>query len=94
MPDRFIPIQTNTSLDLALNQINRNFASLDHENTVKTFKQPGGNSSIQGRLPYEGGYGSLYYDADNVARGIIGIDPDGEFNIHVSKEGNDVIGLF
>lgn len=49
---------------------------------------------IQGKLPYENGYGSLYYDTTETPRIIIGIDPDGETHIHVSDPGVDVTTLF
>ena len=44
----------------------------------------------EGKLPYSGGYGSLHYDATD-ARILIGIDPDGSMNIHISKPGEDVV---
>lgn len=44
----------------------------------------------EGKLPYSGGYGSLHYDSTD-ARILIGIDPDGDMNIHISKPGEDVV---
>lgn len=67
---------------------------LNKEQTVKTFKQAGGNAIIQGKLPYTGGYGSLYYDTAGTPRILIGIAPDGEIDIAVSNEGVDITTLY
>lgn len=34
---------------------------------------------------------NLYQDTSGTNRILIGIDPDGEMNIHISKEGEDVV---
>lgn len=94
MPYRFIPVSPGTSQDQAMNVINNNFAQLDSEAVTKTFNQAGGNAIIEGKLPYDGGYGSLYYDKDNVDRIIIGIAPDGEIDIGASKPGESVTSLY
>lgn len=49
------------------------------------------NLSIEGFLGYSGGYGTLKHDSTGKARILIGIDPDGQMNIHISKSGEDVI---
>ena len=67
---------------------------LNKEQTTKTFKQPGGNAIITGKLPYEGGYGSLYYDSDGIPSIVIGILPDGTTGIAISKPGEDVLSAF
>lgn len=88
------PVSTGNSDAANLNQINNALRQINNEQTTKTFKQPGGNSIINGQLPYEGGYGSLYYDSTNTPRIIIGIAPDGVTGIYVSPEGVDVTTLF
>lgn len=90
----FKPLASSNSYSQNLSQITDMMRQLNREQTTKAFKQPGGNSIIQGKLPYDGGYGSLYYDSDQIPRIIIGIDPDGEINLVVSKPGEDVIALF
>lgn len=94
MPYRFAPIGSNSSLEQALAVINNNFAQLDGETVVKTFKQPGGNSIVQGKLPYEGGYGILIYDTDLIPRILIGIAPDGEIDMAASESGEDITSLY
>lgn len=91
MPNRFIPVNPGTPMEHAIAAINNNFAQLDSEGVTKTFKGPNGNTIVEGRLPYTGGYGSLYYDSNGLARIIIGILPDGTTGIVQSKDGIDVI---
>lgn len=90
----FKPLNTGVSTSQNYGQVNDMVRQLNREQVTKTFKQPGGNSQIQGKLPYEGGYGSLYYDADGTPRIIIGIAPDGEIDIGVSIEGEDITSLY
>lgn len=76
-------------------QLNEWARQLSNEDITKVQRNDAGLLSIvTGKLSYENGYGSLYYDSSETRRGIIGVDPDGEFNIHVSKEGSDVVSLF
>ncbi len=81
----FRPLNTENSLGQNFGQINDMTRQFNKEQTTKAFKQSGGNSIVEGKLPYEGGYGSLYYDSDNKSRILIGIAPDGEIDIGVSK---------
>lgn len=94
MPFRFVPVGANASLTEALAVINSNFAQLDQETVTKTFKQANGYAIIEGKLPYEGGYGSLYYDSNGIPRVLIGIAPDGTTGLFVSKVGESVIDAF
>lgn len=95
MPNRFIPINAGTSQEQVLAMVNKNFAELDNENVTKVYRGANGNVAIiEGKLPYSGGFGTLQYDQDGNSRIIIGIDPDGEVNIHVSKPGYDIVDLF
>lgn len=90
MPTRFVPLAQNSSLDDALRVINGNFAQLDNETVTKTFKQANGNAIVEGKLPYDGGYGNLYYDSSGTPRIVIGIAPDGDIDIGVTKQGFDI----
>jgi len=81
----FKPLNTQNSNLQNYGQVNDMVRQLNKEQTTKAFKQSGGNAIVEGKLPYEGGYGSLYYDSDNVSRILIGIAPDGEIDIGVSK---------
>lgn len=94
MPYRFVPLNPGTDFTQAVAVINNNFAQLDNEAVTKTFNQANGNAIIQGKLPYTGGYGSLYYDTNNVPRILIGIAPDGTMGIFVSKDGESVLDAF
>lgn len=85
------PVQTSSSHAGNLNQINAMMSKFSQEQMTKTFRQAGGNAIITGRLPYTGGYGSLYYDSDNVPRIIIGILPDGTLGIVSTKEGVNIL---
>jgi len=87
----FMPLNSKNSTPQNYGQVNDIVRSLNKEQTTKTFKQPNGNSIINGRLP-NGRYGSLYYDSTNTARILIGQAPiDGRIGIWISKEGIDVI---
>lgn len=88
------PVSSGNSTPANLNEINNAIRQINKEQVTKIFKQPGGNSIINGKLPYDGGYGSLYYDSNQVPRILIGIDPDGEINLVVSAPGVDVLSLF
>ncbi len=90
----FRPINTKNTHGQNSNEINNMVRQLNKEQTVKAFKQAGGNAIIQGKLPYSGGYGSLYYDSSNIPRILIGIAPDGEIDIAVSEEGEDITTLY
>lgn len=90
----FRPLHSQNSFTQNLGQMNDMVRQLNKEQTVKTFKQPGGNAIIQGKLPYEGGYGSLYYDTTNTPRIIIGLAPDGEIDIAASIAGEDITDLY
>lgn len=87
-----MPITKGSTFEEALPVINGNFSHLDLEAVTKTFSQPGGNAIIQGKLPYDGGYGMLIYDSDGLARILIGLAPgDARPGIWVSADGVDVI---
>lgn len=90
-----LPVSSQNSGQANWNQVNNAIRQLNNEQTVKTFKQSGGiNAIITGKLPYAGGYGSLYYDSDGVPRVLIGINPDGGIGLYVSKTGESVIDAF
>lgn len=94
MPNVLPPIGQDSSFEEAIAVINANFAQLDSEVVTKSYRQAGGNAIIQGKLPYDGGYGSMYYDTDGTPRMIQGILPDGTMGLIISKEGVDVTTLF
>lgn len=94
MPNRFVPINPGSELNQALNAINNNFAQLDNETVTKTFRQAGGNAIVEGKLPFDGGYGALYYDTSGVPRILIGTTPDGDVDIVKSKTGISVLDVF
>lgn len=84
------PLNSSNSYSTNLNQMNIAIRQLNNEQTVKTFKQASGNAIVTGKLPYDGGYGTLYYDSDGSSRIVIGIAPDGEIDIGVSKAGFNI----
>lgn len=87
----FQPLNTKNSLGTNYGQVNNMMRQVSNEQTVKTFKQAGGNAIVQGRYK-EGKYGDLYYDSTGLARILIGQHPvDGRMGIWVSKTGIDVI---
>jgi hypothetical protein len=73
---------------------NENFRDIDNRFRVNVVRQSSGNAIVQGKLPYANGYGTLYYDTTGLPRIIIGILPDGDIALVVSKEGEDVLGAF
>lgn len=94
MPNRFVPLGVGSGLDQMRAVLNANFAELDNEAVTKTFKQPSGNAIVEGKLPYDGGYGFLFYDPDGVPSIVLGILPDGTMGMVIAKEGVDVLSLF
>jgi hypothetical protein len=87
----FMPINSKNSTPQNYGQLNDIIRNLNKEQVTKTFKQPNGNSIVNGRLP-NGRYGSLYYDSNNDARILIGQHPtDGRMIIAITKSGIDVI---
>ncbi len=90
----FRPVTTRNSQTSNYGEINNALRQLNKEQTVKTFKQPGGNAIVTGKLPYSGGYGALYYDSNGVPAVIVGIAPDGTTGIFIAKEGENVIDAF
>lgn len=94
MPYRFTPLGPGASFEESRDVINNNFAQLDGEAVVKTFRQANGNAIIEGKLPFEGGYGALYYDTTGIPRILIGVTPDGDVDIVKSKSGTSVLDVF
>lgn len=90
----FKPVSPKVSYPQNLGQVNDMIRQLNKEQTVKTFKQAAGNAIITGKLPYTGGYGSLYYDSTGIPRILIGIAPDGEIDIAASDTGEDITTLY
>ncbi len=88
------PLNTQNSLGSNFSQVNDMVRQLKKEQVTKVFKQPGGNAIIDGKLPYEGGYGSLYYDTNQVPGILIGIAPDGLLDICAAIDGQDVTQLY
>lgn len=75
--------------------LNKNFGELDGETITKVFLGANNQLSIiEGKLPYDGGYGALYYDPDGVPSIVIGVLPDGTMGMVVAKEGVNVLTLF
>lgn len=90
----FRPLSSTNSTPQNYGQVNDMMRQINNEQTTKGFKQPGGYSVITGKLPYPGGYGTLYYDSNNVPRILIGTSPDdGRIGIWTSKAGQNVITL-
>lgn len=89
------PISTANSQGSNYNQLNDMVRQLNKEQTTKVFKGAGNtNAIIEGKLPYDGGYGSLYYDTDGTPRIVIGIQPDGTVGLTISKPGQSVLDVF
>jgi hypothetical protein len=78
----------------SFNQLNDMVRQLNNEQTVKVFKRAGNNAIVTGKLPYDGGYGTLYYDSNGVPSIVIGIMPDGTTDLVIAKPGIDVTTLF
>ena len=68
-----------------------NFRTIDNRFRVNVVRQDTGNAIVQGKLPYDKGYGSLYYDANGIPNIVIGILPDGTTGIVVAKPGENVL---
>ena len=87
----FVPLPQNASTNDIARVTNRALERLDGESVTKTYRQPGGNAVITGKLPH-GGYGTLYYDADGVPVILIGQAPgDKRMGIWQVEPGKNVI---
>lgn len=72
-----------------------NFRTIDNRFTTNVVRNVDGtNRIIQGKLPYDGGYGTLYYDANGIPSIIIGILPDGDTGLVIAKPGENVLDAF
>lgn len=90
-----LPLSTDNSIGGNYNQVNNMVRQLNKEQLTKVFKGAGNNNAIiEGKLPYTGGYGTMYYDANGVPIIIIGILPDGTTGIAVAKPGVSVLSAF
>ena len=58
MPNKFLSLNSGTSLPNLVAQLNRNFSSLDSDSVTKVFKGPGAQL-IQGQLPDGVRFGTL-----------------------------------
>lgn len=87
-------IGNNSQPDDITRVSNENFRLIDNRFRVNVVRQDTGNAIIQGKLPYNGGYGSLYYDTNGVPNIIIGILPDGTTGLVIAKPGENVIDAF
>lgn len=85
------PTSSTNSNAANWNQINNMVRQLNNEQITKAFRQSGGNSVVTGKLPFDGGYGTLIYDSNNIARILIGTSPAGNIGIWATKEGVDVL---
>lgn len=98
LPDIRISALTGSSeekINSAVQQLNEWARLISNESTTRVQKSDSGNISIiTGKLPYEGGYGALYYDPDGIPSIVVGVLPDGTMGMVVAKEGVDVLSLF
>lgn len=89
-----LPVSPFNSNSQNWNTVNNALRRLEYEQVTKAFKQPGGNSVITGKLPYDGGYGILIYDSNNVPNILIGSAPDdGRMGIWKAEDGENVLDL-
>lgn len=89
------PVSVSNSNSSNWNTVNDAIRQLNNEQTTKVFKGTGQtNSIIEGKLPYDGGRGTLYYDTDGTPRIVIGIQPDGTVGLTISKPGESVLEVF
>lgn len=91
MPNVFVPIGKDATIEQLITAINNNFAQLDQEAVTKVFRVAGNSPGlIQGKLPNDVGYGFLLYDGDNVAIACY-ITPTGTPILKIAKDGYDAL---
>jgi hypothetical protein len=89
------PVSSSNSQTANNNTINNMVRQINKEQDTKVFRGPNNSIAIiNGKLPYEGGYGSLYYDSDGIPSIIIGVLPDGTVGIVAAKPGQNVLDTF
>lgn len=95
MSERFIPVtynEGNFNMSQFIATINKNFGELDSESSSKVYRGSNGQIAIiEGRLPYSGGFGSLYYDQNGKAKIVIGITPEGRCDLVIAKDDKDLL---
>lgn len=90
----YLPLNTNNDMATSFNTVNNALRDLNNQQITKTYRQANGNAIVEGKLPYSGGYGTLYYDANGVPVGIVGILPDGTSGIAWAKPGQNILTAF
>lgn len=91
--NRFQPLNPETNMSDLVNQINRNFKSLDAETYTKQIKNADKDAILFGQLP-GGIYGLLLYDVNGIPNILIGQSPDDKrMGIWVAKPGQNVLTL-
>lgn len=87
--------QPEEQVQSVVRQLNEWSRQISNESITRVQKNDSGNTAIvSGKLPYENGYGTLYYDSDGVPSIVIGVLPDGTMGMVVAKSGVDVLSLF
>ena len=87
----FKPVIPGNSYGQNLGQVNDMVRQLNKEQTVKVFKQAGGNAIIQGKLP-SNTYGIQMNDSSQDSRILLGFAPsDGRPGLWITKPGKNVI---
>lgn len=88
-------LSSGSDLTSLVSQLNTIISQINNDQLTKTFKQSiSKNAIVEGKLPYDGGYGALYYDSDGIPIVVIGILPDGTTGLAIAKPGNSVLDAF
>ena len=86
-----LPVSSHNSNSQNWNVVNNVFRQIEREQVTKTFRQSGGNSIIQGKLPSDT-YGIEMFDSENNARILLGFAPDdGRPGLWITIDDKDVI---
>lgn len=86
MPNKFTPINPTASQSAVINQINRNFSSLDSEANLKQYKDRDGNRMLSGAVSNDT-FGTVFYDNQGRLLMIQGKLPDGNIGTLYYFEG-------
>lgn len=92
MPNNIVPIGQDSSLSDVIKSTNNAFSQLDAQTVTKTYRQSGGNAIVEGKLPYNNGYGTLHYNTSNIPNMLLGRAPDDSRpGLWIVKDGFNVL---
>lgn len=90
MPVQLTPISSKAKLPTAINSLNTVIRQLAATSSTQVVNQGGGKALVSGKLS-NGKYGEVFYDANGVARILVGQDSNGEPVVALSGDDTSIL---